>query len=280
MWGSQSDGKGRWRSRAKSPKEASGMSKTDDAKDKRKRKKKRGRGGRKARALGLKLAKWTAVAAVWAFFIGLCFIAWLAYDLPDLSRLTSAERRPSVTLVTADGQILASYGDLYGKPISLDQLPPYLPEALLATEDRRFYSHFGLDLRGLLRATIANFKAGHIVQGGSTITQQLAKNVFLTPDRTIRRKGQEILLALWLEHRMTKEEILSLYLNRVYFGAGTYGVDAAAHKYFNKSARQLSVYEAAVIAGLLKAPSRYSPTAHPGRSRARAKVVLDQMQDA
>ena len=136
-----------------------------------------------------------------------------------------------MTLVTTDGQILASYGDLYGKPVSLDQLPPYLPEALLATEDRRFYSHFGLDLRGLLRATLANIQAGHVVQGGSTITQQLAKNVFLTPDRTIRRKGQEIMLALWLEHTMTKEQILTLYLNRVYFGAGTYGVDAAAHKY-------------------------------------------------
>src|SRR5271168_3289412 len=212
MLGSQNDGKGRWRSRAKSPKEASGMSKTDDAKGK--RKKKRGAGGRKARAFGIRLAKWTAVAAVWTFFIGLCFIAWLAYDLPDLSRLTSAERRPSVTLVTAGGQILASYGDLYGKPISLDEVPPYLPEALLATEDRRFYSHFGLDLRGLLRATIANIEAGHVVQGGSTITQQLAKNVFLTPDRTIRRKGQEIMLALWLEHIMTKEQILTLYLNR------------------------------------------------------------------
>ena len=256
------------------------MSRTDDAKDKRKRKKKRGRGGRKARAFGVKLAKWSAVAAVWTFFIGLCFTAWLAYDLPDLSRLTSAERRPSVTLVTADGQILASYGDLYGKPISLDEVPPYLPEALLATEDRRFYSHFGLDLRGLLRATIANIEAGHVVQGGSTITQQLAKNVFLTPDRTIRRKGQEIMLALWLEHIMTKEQILTLYLNRVYFGAGTYGVDAAARKYFGKPAAKVTPFEAAMLVGMVKAPSHFNPLVDPKRAAERAKQVLVNMVDA
>ena len=256
------------------------MSKSDDEKGKRKRKKKRGRRGVKARALGIKLAKWSAVAGVWAFFVGLCFVAWLAYDLPDLNRLTSAERRASVTLVTADGQILASYGDLYGKPISLDQVPPYLPEALLATEDRRFYSHFGLDMRGLLRATIANIRAGHVVQGGSTITQQLAKNVFLTPDRTVRRKGQEIMLALWLEHTMTKEQILTLYLNRVYFGAGTYGVDAAAHKYFGKPAAQVSPFEAAMLAGMVKAPSRYNPLIDPKRAAERAKLVLANMVDA
>ncbi len=119
------------------------------------------------------------MAAIWCVFVGLCFVAWLAYDLPDLSRLTNAARRASVTLVTADGQILASYGDLYGKAVKLDQLPPYLPDALLATEDRRFYEHFGIDPLGLLRAIITNLQAGHVVQGGSTITQQLAKNVFL-----------------------------------------------------------------------------------------------------
>jgi penicillin-binding protein 1A len=256
------------------------MSKTDNAKGKRKRRKKPGAGGRKARAFGITFAKWTAVAAVWIFFVGLCFTAWLAYDLPDLSRLTSAVRRPSVTLVTTDGQILASYGDLYGKPIGLDEVPPYLPEALLATEDRRFYSHFGLDLRGLLRATIANIEAGHLVQGGSTITQQLAKNVFLTPDRTIRRKGQEIMLALWLEHIMTKEQILTLYLNRVYFGAGTYGVDAAARKYFGKPAAKVTPFEAAMLVGMVKAPSHFNPLVDPKRAAERAKQVLVNMVDA
>ena len=196
----------------------------------------KGRGKGRGRALGWRLLKWASVAAIWCLFIGLCFVAWLAYDLPDLSRLTNAARRASVTLVTADGQILASYGDLYGKAVKLDQLPPYLPDALLATEDRRFYAHFGIDPLGLLRAIITNVQAGHLVQGGSTITQQLAKNVFLTPDRTLRRKGQEVLLALWLEHNLTKQQILTLYLNRVYFGAGTYGVEAAARKYFGKSA--------------------------------------------
>ena len=182
--------------------------------------------------------------------------------------------------MTTDGQILASYGDLYGKPVNLDELPPYLPDALLATEDRRFYSHFGIDPRGLLRAIVTNIEAGHLVQGGSTITQQLAKNVFLTPDRTVRRKGQEVLLALWLEHSLTKQQILTLYLNRVYFGAGTYGVDAAAQKYFGKPAAKVSPFEAAMLAGMVKAPSRYNPLSDPKRATDRAKQVLASMVDA
>jgi penicillin-binding protein 1A len=239
-----------------------------------------GRAARKGGSFGLKLAKWLAVAAIWSAFAGLCFTAWLAYDLPDLSRLTNAARRPSITLVTDSGQILASYGDLYGKPVDLDKLPAYLPEALLATEDRRFYEHFGLDPRGLLRAMITNLRAGHLVQGGSTITQQLAKNVFLTPDRTIRRKGQEVLLALWLEQTLSKRQILTLYLNRVYFGAGTYGVEAAARKYFGKSASQVTPFEAAMLAGMVKAPSRYNPLADPKAAADRAKLVLNSMVDA
>jgi penicillin-binding protein 1A len=237
----------------------------------------KGRAKSRARAFGWRLLKWTLVGGVWCVFLGLCFVAWLAYDLPDLSRLTNADRRASITLVTDDGQILASYGDLYGKPVKLDQIPPYLPDALLATEDRRFYSHFGVDPLGLLRAIIANVRAGHLVQGGSTITQQLAKNVFLTPDRTIRRKGQELLLALWLEHNMTKQQILTLYLNRVYFGAGTYGVEAAARKYFGKSASQVTPFEAAMLVGMVKAPSRYNPLSDLKAAEDRAKVVLSEM---
>ena len=255
------------------------MSKKEKAKGEKpkKRKAKTKGGGRRFLA---SLAKWTAVLAIWAFFVGLCFLGWLAYDLPNLDRLTTASRRPSITLVTSDGQILASYGDLYGKPVNLDQLPPYLPDALLSIEDRRFYGHYGIDPRGLVRAFMANIEAGHLVQGGSTITQQLAKNVFLTPDRTIRRKGQEILLALWLEHSLTKQQILALYLNRVYFGAGTYGVDAAARKYFGKSASQVSPFEAAMLAGMVKAPSRYNPLIDPKRAVDRAKQVLASMVDA
>ncbi len=240
-----------------------------------------GRAGAKGKGSFVwRLAKWLLVSAVWCVFFGLCFVAWLAYDLPDLSRLTSASRRPSITLVTEDGQILASYGDLYGKPVRLDQLPPYLPDAVLATEDRRFYEHFGLDPRGLLRALIADIRAGRLVQGGSTITQQLAKNVFLTPDRTIRRKGQEVLLSLWLEHNLSKQQILTLYLNRVYFGAGTYGVEAASRKYFGKPASQVTPFEAAMLAGMVKAPSHYNPLVDRDAAADRAKQVLYNMANA
>jgi len=237
---------------------------------------------RRGRADGfaLKFLKWSGVVAVWAFFVALCLVAWLAYDLPSLDRLTNATRRPSITLVTADGQILASYGDLYGKPVRLNELPPYLTDALLAKEDRRFYRHIGIDPIGLLRAILADISAGHLVQGGSTITQQLAKNIFLTPARTIRRKGQELLLALWLEHNMTKEQILTLYLNRVYFGSGAYGVEAAARKYFGKPAAKVTPFEAAMLVGMVKAPSRYNPISDPHEAVIQASLVLRSMADA
>src|SRR6202163_2626098 len=156
-------------------------------------------------------------------------------------------------------------------------MSPYLPKAVIATEDRRFYSHFGVDPIGLVRAAFANLSAGHVVQGGSTITQQLAKNLFLTPERRLTRKIQEALLALWLEHRFAKDQILEIYLNRVYLGAGTYGVDAAAHRYFGKSAAKLNLYESAVIAGLLKAPTRFNPIRDREKAAARAAQVLDNM---
>jgi penicillin-binding protein 1A len=243
----------------------------------RKAKRRGGESWRQRHGLLLGLAKWSLVATVWSFFLGLCFVGWLAYDLPDVSRLNEVQHRPSVTLLAADGSMLASYGDLYGKTVTLQDLPGYLPQAVIATEDRRFYSHFGLDLRGLLRAVYVNIRSGAWVQGGSTITQQLAKNVFLTPARTLRRKGQEVLLALWLEHNFTKDQLLELYLNRVYFGAGTYGVDAASKRYFGKPASQVTRYEAALLAGLLKAPSRYSPFNDRDLAKARADLVLNNM---
>jgi penicillin-binding protein 1A len=221
--------------------------------------------------------KWSLVGAIWVVFIGLCLAAWFATDLPDLSRLEHVERRPSVTLLAADGSMLASYGDLYGNQLRLSDMPAYLPEAVIATEDRRFYDHFGLDPLGILRAMVVNFRAGHLVQGGSTITQQLAKNIFLTPERTVRRKGQEVLLALWLEWKFSKDQILELYLNRVYLGAGTYGVEAAARKYFGKPATKLTVFEAATLAGMLKAPSRANPLSDPTAATERARLVLDNM---
>jgi len=223
------------------------------------------------------LAKGFAVAAIWSAFLLLCAVAWLAYDLPDVSRLNNVERRPSVSLLAEDGSIVASFGDLYGEPVRLADLPPYLPQAVLATEDRRFYGHFGVDLIGVLRALYVNLREGEVTQGGSTITQQLAKNVFLTHDRTLRRKGQELLLALWLERNFTKDQILTLYLNRVYLGAGTYGVEAAARKYFGKPAAKLTAYESAMLVGLLKAPSRFNPLSDTDLAHARARLVLRNM---
>src|SRR5690606_36403503 len=144
---------------------------------------------------------------------------------------------------------------------------------------RRFYSHFGIDPIGLTRAMVTNVLGGRFSQGGSTLTQQLAKNLFLTPDRTLERKVQEVLLALWLEHKHTKDQILEMYLNRVYFGSGAYGVEAAARRYFGKSAREVTLSEAALLAGLLKAPSRLSPARDPEAASDRAQLVLAAMRE-
>jgi penicillin-binding protein 1A len=217
---------------------------------------------------------------LWTAIIGGGVLGYFALTLPDTSELTRAERRPSVTVLAADRSLLATFGDLFGQPLTLREMSPYLPKAVIATEDRRFYSHFGVDPIGLLRAAVANFTAGHVVQGGSTITQQLAKNLFLTPERSLPRKIRETLLALWLEHRFTKDEILEIYLNRVYLGAGTYGVDAAAHRYFGKSARHTNLYESAAIAGLLKAPTKFNPTRDREKAAARTARVLANMVEA
>ena len=221
--------------------------------------------------------KTVVLLLLWTAIIGGGVLGYFALTLPDTSELTHAERRPSVTILAADGSLLATFGDLFGQPLSLREMSPNLPKAVVATEDRRFYSHFGVDPIGLLRAASANLTAGHVVQGGSTITQQLAKNLFLTPERSLPRKIRETLLALWLEHRFTKDEILEIYLNRVYLGAGTYGVDAAAHRYFGKSARQTNLYESAAIAGLLKAPTKFNPTRDRDKAAARTAQVLANM---
>ena len=223
------------------------------------------------------LLRWGLVSASWGTLLGLVFLGWLAYDLPDVSRLNEIRKQPSVTLLADDGEVIATYGDLYGATVQLKDLPRYLPQAVLATEDRRFYSHFGLDFLGLARAAYINLRDWRLTQGGSTITQQLAKNVFLTPARTLRRKGQEMLLALWLERNFTKDQILTLYLNRVYFGAGTYGVDAAARKFFGKPATQVTPYEAAMLAGLLRAPSVFNPMNDREAANGRAQLVLQNM---
>ena len=226
------------------------------------------------------LLRWLLTLLIWGFVAILAMVAYYAYDLPDVSNLAALTRRPSVTLVGADGQPFATFGDLYYDAVPLKEMPPYLPKAVLATEDRRFYEHFGIDPLGILRALVENIRSGQIRQGGSTITQQLAKNLFLTPERTVRRKVQEILLAVWLEHKFSKDQILTIYLNRVYLGAGAFGVEAAAHKYFGRSAREISLYQAAVLAGLLKAPSRFNPAANPDLTADRASQVLQSMVDA
>ncbi len=245
------------------------------------KRRKEGRSRRKSGGSCLgKLVKWTVLLVIWGVIAVGGLAAWYSLDLPDVEKLSAATRRPSITLLDEQGEVIATYGDLYGRPVQAGELPPALIKALLATEDRRFFSHFGLDVIGLARALWVNLRTGRIVQGGSTLTQQLAKNLFLTPERTLKRKAQESLLALWLEHKFTKQEILTIYLNRVYLGAGTYGVEAAAAKYFGKSARDLTLYESALIAGLLKAPSRFAPTRDPELSRHRTRQVLANMVNA
>lgn len=224
--------------------------------------------------------KWAFVACLWIGIIGLLVMAWYARELPSITRGASFGPKISTTILAADGSVLARYGEVRGKSLSLDEISPYLVKAVLATEDRRFYHHFGIDPLGLLRAFGTNAVHGKVVQGGSTITQQLAKNLFLTQERTYKRKIQEAMLALWLEMELSKDEILSAYLNRVYMGAGTYGVEAASRLYFNKDAKDLNLRESAIIAGLLKAPSRYSPTNNPKAARERSDVVLAAMVDA
>lgn len=211
-------------------------------------------------------------------------LLYFSKTLPDLHNLKTEIRTPSVVVQTYDGNIIGSYGDLYETAVKIKDLPPHVPEAFMAVEDRRFFNHFGIDFIGFFRAFYNNYVSGKVVQGGSTITQQLAKNILIAEgvvshyDRSISRKIKELLLALWLEHQFSKSDIMMMYLNRVYFGAGTYGIEAASRKYFSKSAKNLNVFEAAVLAGLLKAPSKYSPSNHPNFAFERACLVLEAME--
>jgi len=220
---------------------------------------------------------WTAVAAVWAaiFMVALVFV--FSRDLPDTSRLYEFHKQPSITYLDRSGALLGVRGGQNIPPVDLTKLPPYVPAAFIAIEDRRFYQHWGFDAWGIMRAVAADLRHGHTVEGASTITQQLARNLFLTPDQTIKRKAQEVLLAVWLEHKFTKQQILALYLSRVYFGGGATGIEAAAQRFFNKPASQLTIGEAAMLAGLLKSPTHYSPVGDAERSASRATIVLDKM---
>jgi penicillin-binding protein 1A len=199
--------------------------------------------------------------------------------MPAATTWAIPDRAPNIKIVSADDRLIANRGMSGGEAVGLHEMSPYIPEAVIAIEDRRFYSHFGIDPIGLARAMVTNVLGGHFSQGGSTLTQQLAKNLFLKPDRTLERKVQEVLLALWLEHKHTKDQILEMYLNRVYFGSGAYGVEAASRRYFGKSARDVTLPEAALLAGLLKAPSRLSPARDPKAAEERAQLVLAAMRD-
>ena len=185
----------------------------------------------------------------------------------------------AVTFLDRYGNEVGNRGIKHNDSVPLEDMPDHLVKATLATEDRRFYEHFGIDFYGTVRALMTNAKAGGVVQGGSTITQQLAKNLFLSNERTIERKINEAFLALWLETRLSKNEILKLYLDRAYLGGGAFGVDAAALYYFGKSVRDVTLAEAAMLAGLFKAPSKFSPLANLPAARARANVVLDNLVD-
>ena len=224
--------------------------------------------------------QWIITFSVWCIIGGIIIFAWFFLDLPDVDESLQATRKPIITVLSADNTVLATQGHFYGLPKRLEHLPQDLINAVLATEDRRFYKHFGLDFIGLFRAAWVNLRAGKIVQGGSTLTQQVAKNLFLTPVRSLKRKIQEVMLALWLENKFSKDQILTIYLNRAYLGAGTYGVDAAAKKYFHRQVDKITTYQAALLAGLLKAPSRYNPLVNKKLSHKRTIQVLENMVSA
>lgn len=208
-------------------------------------------------------------------YVGYCYLT-----MPDIEAAISRTRQPSTTITAENGNEIMSFGSVYSSIIMPDELPKYVSQAIVATEDRRFYQHFGFDFISFTRAMITNAVHRRYVQGGSTITQQVAKNLFLTSQKNIKRKVQELLLAFWLEHKFSKDQILALYMNRVYLGNGTYGIESAANKYFQKSSDDLNLREAAILAGMLKAPSKYNPIASKEQADKRSKVVLQNMVNA
>lgn len=228
-----------------------------------------------------RLAYGSAVFGVWGTIVGILTLGYLAHDLPDLDNLPAPGAGDQAIIVkAANGATLVRNGPIYGDWIRFRETPEVLIRAFTSVEDRHFFEHGGIDGRGLARAAVTNVKSGRVSAGGSTITQQLAKNLFLSSDRTVTRKARELLLAFWLEQKFTKEQIMTLYLNRVYFGGGAYGIDAASRKFFGHTARNLSIAEAAMLAGLVKAPSRLAPHINPEGAWQRARVVLGAMVDA
>jgi penicillin-binding protein 1A len=252
----------------------------DDVAPRRARKRKpEGKRGGWRRVVLRRTLYWGAVLALWALIAAIGALVWVGIHLPPIQSLEIPKRPPSVLILGDNGATLATRGDMGGAAVPIGELPDYVPNAFIAIEDRRFYSHGGIDPLGISRALVADVLHRGTAQGGSTITQQLAKNLFLTQERTVNRKLQEIVLALWLEHKYSKRQILELYLNRVYFGAGAYGIEGAAQRYFGKSARQLTLAEAAMLAGLVQAPSRLAPNHNPQGAQRRAAIVLADMTE-
>jgi len=237
------------------------------------------RGGPRARRSFLGgLVYWSLVLGLWGAIGAGGLVVYYGAKLPPIDQISVPKRPPNVAILAENGELIANRGELGGAAVRLSELPPYLPKAFVAIEDRRFYSHWGVDPFGVARALTRNLlHRGGGVQGGSTLTQQLAKNLFLTQERSISRKIQEAILALWLEHKYTKDQILELYLNRVYFGSGAYGVEAAARRYYGHGARNLTLAESAVLAGLMKAPSKLAPDRNPAGAKERAGQVLAAM---
>jgi penicillin-binding protein 1A len=236
------------------------------------------RGGKRRSGFG-RVIYWGFVLALWVLIAGIGALVWIGIHLPPIQSLEIPKRPPSVLILGETGATLATRGDMGGAAVPLAEMPDYVPNAFIAIEDRRFYSHHGIDPLGISRALVADILRRGASQGGSTITQQLAKNLFLTQERTVSRKLQEIALALWLEHKFTKAQILELYLNRVYFGSGAYGVEGASQRYFGKSARQLTLPEAAMLAGLVQAPSRLAPSHNQDGAQRRAAIVITDMAE-
>ncbi len=234
------------------------------------------RPGKRRRSALVTSLSWFFTILVWATVAGAGLIAFYATKLPPIDQLAVPKRPPNIAILADNGALLANRairgrGRPHRRPAAISA------QAFVAIEDRRFYSHWGIDPLGILRAVTRN-AAGGAVQGGSTLTQQLAKNLFLTQERTVSRKIQEAILALWLEHTYSKSQILELYLNCVYFGSGAYGVEAAAQKYFGHGARSVTLPEAAVLAGLMKAPTKLAPNRNPTGAAERAAQVIDAME--
>ncbi len=223
-------------------------------------------------------AYWLTVLTIWAVVTFLGTLSYFALTLPDPVIAGKNKRPPNVTVLAADGSIIANRG-MRREHIRLEDMPEHLVNAVLAVEDSRFYDHMGIDPYGLVRAGWANYQSGQVVQGGSTITQQIAKNLYFSSEQSVTRKFKEAFTAIWMEMRLSKKEIFELYLNRVYFGSGAYGIEAAAYHYFGKTTGDLNLGEAALLAGLLKAPSRYSPTQNPKASKKRTQLVLKRMME-